>query len=127
MTESEQEPHRRRKFVLISKDQGFSIGVGTLAAILASIITAYPTARSVLAGEIEKQIQKQTQPLNDAFYTLIIQQIESQKNSLTAYEFKRSMCGGDTKCWTLRDEQDYRHAQDSLRALEQARANLERR
>lgn len=122
-----EEENRRKKLVLMSRDQGFSIGIGTLAAVLASIITAYPTARSVLAGEIEKQIQKQTQPLADSFYVLIIQQIESQKNSITAYEFKKSMCAGSPPCWTLRDEQEYRHSQDLLRGLEQAKANLEKR
>lgn len=113
--------------IRVTKEQGVTVSLATVFAVLASIVTAYPTAHKVLAGEIEKQVREQTQPLNDAFYTLIVQQIESAKNSLTAYEFKRSMCGGDTKCWTLRDEQDYRHAQDSLRALETARMKLEKR
>jgi len=111
----------------MTKEQGTTISVATVFAILASLITAYPTAKNVLAGEIESQIKQQTQPLTDAFYVIVLQNIQNQQNSITAMEFKRDHCLSQAECWTLRDAQDLEGARRTLQALQSAKMNLEKK
>jgi hypothetical protein len=128
MVESSGGNRRRRLGVLWSKDQGWSIGIGTLASILAALGTVWSVGIPIAQAQISNEIRKQTQPLNDAFYVILVQNIENQKDAITAMEFKREMCGNDTTtCWTLRDARDLQRARDTLTSMLQAKDRLERR
>lgn len=105
----------------IDKREGFMVSLTTIVAVVASVLSSVPIAQRVLAGEIKEQLA----PMSDAFIVILIQQIQNQRNSVTAMEFKRDMCGGNFSCWTLRDAQDLQSSKDSLRAMEQALTNMQ--
>lgn len=121
-------PTRRHSLgILFSKDQGWSIGVGTLASILTALGTMWAVGAPIAQAQISVEIKKQTQPLTDAFYVIVIQNIQNQKNQITAMEFKREHCQQGADCWTLRDAQDLENSRETLRSLQTAKTNLESR
>jgi hypothetical protein len=111
----------------LSKDTTINVSVSTIVSVVGSIAAmwafAAPIAQRAMAGEIKDQIA----PLSDAFQVLLIQQIQNQRNSITAMEFKRDMCSGVADCWTLRDAQDLDAARNTLSAMQMALATMQKR
>ena len=120
------ENRRRRLGILWSKDQGWSIGIGTLASILTALATVCAVGAPLAQAQLTQEIRKQTQPLTDAFYVILIQNIQNQKNQITAMEFKRDHCT-NAECWTLRDAQDLENARETLKSLQSAKTTLEQK
>ena len=111
----------------ITKDRSVTIGLGTIASILATLGTVWSVGAPIAEAQISAEIKKQTQPLTDAFYTILLQNIESQKDTITALQYKREKCGNDVNCWTVRDARDLQRAQDILNAMTEAKTNLEKK
>lgn len=103
----------------ISREQGKTISLSTLFAVLSALATAYPTAKAVLAGEVSEQIKREIKPLQDAQIITIAATVRNLQNAIVALEFKRDMCAGDD-CWTIRDAQDLQSARTDLAAAEAA-------
>lgn len=94
-----------------------NISISTLVSIAGTLGALYlfaaPIASKALAGEIQEQIQ----PMSDAFAIILLQNIQNQRNAVTAMQFKRDQSPGT---WTLRDAQDLDAARTTLLAMERA-------
>jgi hypothetical protein len=110
--------------VLINKDRGITVSISTVGSVAAALVSVWafggPLVEKALAGEVQKQIA----PIASAFEVTMSTSIRNLRNSITALEFKRDMCGNAPDCWTIRDAQDLTAARADLRAAEIALSGL---
>jgi hypothetical protein len=108
----------------MTKDQGITVSVSTLASIAATLgsiwLFAAPIAETALAGEIEKQLEQKIKPIQDANIITITATVRNLQNAIIALEFKRDMCGASPDCWTVRDAGDLQAARNDLSAAQAA-------
>jgi len=115
----------------LDKDQTLTISWSTIASVCASVAAVWglagPFAEHALAGEIEKQLQKQLAPLQQQYQKEAAQQdmlialqktqlqtnIRNLKNVIAALMFKKDSCH-EPSCWTIQDVQNLVSAQSDL-------------
>ena len=119
----------------LDKAQTITISWSTIASVAASVAAVWglagPFAEHALAGEIEKQLQKQIAPLQQQQADVASQNamlialqktqlkttIRNLKAQIAAMEFKKDSCH-TSECWTLQDVNTLVSAQADLNDAE---------
>jgi len=126
----------------LDKQQTITISWSTIVSIASAVGAVWafagPLAEHALAGEIQKQLEKQIAPLqqqqaiSQSQQQMLIQlqktqlqtNIRNLKNQIAALMFKKDMCAGAPKCWELPDVQALVAAQADLNDAEMVLAAI---
>ena len=107
-----------------AKERGIRIGVNQIVTYATLIpifwFVAQPLIVDALAGDIQKTVQAQVQPINNAFVALLQRDINATKKDIAALRFRQRQ----EEDWTAEDAAYLADLEIQVEALEEAKAAL---
>lgn len=106
------------------KENASTLSLASVVSVICALGAVWATARPIVSTVLAQEVEKQIQPLADAFEITMSTTIRNLRSSIAAMEFKRDMCAGAPDCWTVRDAQELAAVRADLAAAEQALSRL---
>jgi hypothetical protein len=107
------------------KEHGINISLNTIATLIPVMAVMWfllkPAMIEAIADDLDEQIEKQSQPLQNAFKVILKANINAIKKSIALLEFREEH---DPGSWTKDDANVLASQKIELEALEEAYAEL---